>query len=64
MGGGGIIQGKINYTIDRCINLTGFEFVKIFFDARNRLEKLISRRTLTAQYYFPYGLYVFRKVNK
>lgn len=61
VGGGVQYKGNPKHIIDSVEKLTGCSFVGFTCDTRNKLDRLFARKLSTAQYIFPYLLYVFKK---
>lgn len=62
VGGGYIFKGNPDFVIESVGKLTRFLFQGFITDNRNKLDKLLSKNIWLSKFYFPYILYVFRKV--
>jgi len=61
IGGGCIFKGNPKFLIKEIKKITDMSFEGFICDTRNKFDKLLSKKLLTAQFIFPYILYVFRK---
>jgi len=62
VGGGYIFKGNPKFVIESIKNLTHFSFQDFICDTRGKIDKLFAKRLGLAQFYFPYILYVFKKI--
>lgn len=62
IGGGKIFKGNSNFILKQVSKLGNLAFIGFTVDARNKLERFLSRRLKIAQFIFPYVVYVFRKI--
>jgi SAM-dependent methyltransferase len=61
VGGGKIYKGNPGFIVSDTKHLTNFSFIGIACDCRNRIDSLMSKSIKTAQFWFPYLAYVFKK---
>lgn len=61
VGGGKFFKGNSNFIVNQVKKLENFDFIGFTVDARNKLERFLSRKLKIAQFIFPYIIYVFRK---
>lgn len=62
VGGGVIFKGNPRFIISDTEHITGAVFTGFACDTRNTFDRLIARNLSLAQWYFPYILFVFKKL--
>lgn len=61
LGGGCMFKGNPKHIIESVKKLTNLSFQGYICDKRSKLDKLFSLKMFSAQFWFPYILYVFKK---
>jgi SAM-dependent methyltransferase len=61
VGGGVLFKGNPSFIIADTERMTGYRFAGFVCDTRNKWDRFLARKQVTAQLVFPYVLYVFRK---